>query len=65
MVTFLQHLDDVVQPLHVLTSAVVPDDERHLQLRVLLQVIEFPRMEISHEITVVLQRAPYQPFIQP
>ena len=65
LVPLFQHFNHMVQPLHMLPSAVVPDDERHLQLRVLLQVVELPRMEVRHEIPVVLQRPPHQPFIQP
>ena len=60
----LQHFDKVVKTLHHLASAVVLDDERHLELRMLLQVVELPRVEIGDELAVVLQGAIDEPMVQ-
>ena len=50
---FLQHLDEAVETVGHLLSAVIADDERHFQLGMFAQLIEFPRVEIGDEVTVV------------
>ena len=64
VIAAFQHLDEVVKTLHHLASAMVLDDERHLELRVFLEVKEFPWVEISDEIAVVLQGTINEPVIK-
>ena len=53
VVAAFQHLDEAVQALHHLASAMVFDDERHLKFRMLLQIVKLPRMEIGDEVAVL------------
>ena len=62
---FLQHLNQPVQTLHHLTSAMVLDDEWHLEFRVLLQIVELPGMEIGYKVSIMFQRATHQPVVEP
>ena len=59
-----QHLDEVIQSLAHLLSAVVTDDEGHAQLGVLAQFVELPRMEVGDEVAVMLQRAAHHPVVE-
>ena len=43
----------------------VADNKRHLKFRMFTQRVEFPRVEISHKISVMLQYPVYQELIQP
>ena len=62
--TVLQHLHQAVQTPAHLPSAVVPDDKRHLELRVLLQFVELPGMEVGHEVAVLLQHPAHHPVVE-
>ncbi len=64
MTILLQHLDEAIKALHHLSTAVILNDERHLELRVLLQVIELPRMEVGDEVAVVFQRTTHKGMIE-
>ena len=55
MTTRLQHLNQTVEPLHHLQTAMVLDNERHLELWMLLQLEELPGVEVRYEITVMTQ----------
>ena len=57
--------DEAVQPLFQFVSAVVSDDERHLELWMRFEVVELPGMEIGYEIAIVAQYLPYQTEIEP
>jgi len=59
ILALLEHLDERVETLQHLSTRVIPDNERHLKLRMLLQFEEFPRVKIRHEIAVVIQHATY------
>jgi hypothetical protein len=50
----LQHLDEFIQSGHHLSATVVPYDKGHFKLRVILQVVELPGVEVSHKIAVIL-----------
>ena len=63
MAVFLQHLDETVQTLTHLLSAMVLDDERHLELWMLLELEELPGMEVGDEMVVLLQRATHHPVV--
>ena len=65
MAVFLQHLDETIQTLTHLLSTMVLDDERHLELRMFLELEELPGVEIGNEMTVSLQRATDHPVVQP
>ena len=59
ILALLEHLDERVETLQHLLTRVIPDNERHLKLRMLLQFEEFPRVKIRHEIAVMIQYPPY------
>src|SRR3712207_947616 len=60
----LKKIDPVRQALcHFFTRAVAYD-ERQVEFRVVVQRIEFPRMEISGQVTVVTECAMAQPTVQ-
>ena len=59
----LKHPDQSVQTLGHLASAVVFYDERHLELGMVVQLIELPRMEIGHEISVLFKHPSNHPVI--
>ena len=63
MAVFLQHLDETIQTLTHLLSTMVLDDERHLELWMLLELKELPGMEVSNEMAVRLQRAAHHPVV--
>ena len=63
MTVFLQHLNESVQTLTHLLSAMVSDDERHLELGMLLELEELPGMEVGDEMTVRLQCATDHPVV--
>ena len=60
----LQMLYQSVKTSGHLLTAMVLNDERHLILWMLLQLVEFPRMKISYEISIVLQHSVSHPIIQ-
>ena len=63
MAVFLEHLDETIQTLTHLLSAMVLDDERHLELWMLLELEELPGMEVGDEMAVLLQRATHHPVV--
>ena len=63
MAVFLQHLDETIQTLTHLLSAMVLDDERHLELWMLLELEELPGMEVGDEMAVFFQRATHHPVV--
>ena len=50
-----EHLDETVETFAHLPSTVVLDDKRHLELRVLLQLVKLPGMEVGDEVAVLLE----------
>ena len=64
MTTRLQHLNQTVESLHHLQTAMVLDNERHLELWMLLQFKELPGVEVSDKITVMTQHSTYHHVIQ-
>ena len=40
------------------------DDKRHLELGVLLQLIELPGMEVGDEIAILLQHTAHHPMVE-
>ena len=62
---FFQFADKHIQTfLHSFTG-MIADNKRHLKFRMFTQRVEFPRVEISHKISVMLQYPVYQELIQP
>jgi hypothetical protein len=64
MVAAFQHLNEVVKALHHLSSAMVLDDERHLELGMLLQVVEFPWVKVGDKVAVVVQGTSYKSMVE-
>ena len=60
----LQHLNEVIEALHHLLTAMVLNDKRHLELWVLLQVVELPWVEVGNEVAIVFQRATHKPVVE-
>ena len=50
-----KHFYKVVKTLNHFTSAVIFDDEWHLELGMVLKLIKLPWMEICHEIAVAFK----------
>ena len=65
MAILLEHLNETVQALTHLPAAMVPDNEGHLEFRMVLQVEELPGMEVGDEKPVFLQCATHHPVVQP
>ena len=59
-----EHLDKTIETLTHLLATVVLDNKRHLELRVLLQFVKLPGMEVGDEVTVFLQHAARHPVIE-
>ncbi len=61
---FFQHLNKLVQPLCHLSAAVVPNDKRHLEFRMLFQFVELPGVEVGDKVTVVAKYAAHKQVIE-
>ena len=64
MALSLQHLNQTVEALAHLLSTMVLDDKRHLELRMLFELIELPRMEIGDKIAILLEHPTRHPVIE-
>ena len=60
----LQHLNQTVEALAHLLSAMVLDDERHLELGMLFQVVEFPWVKVGDKVAVVVQGTSYKSMVE-
>ena len=59
-----KHLDETVEALAHLLATVVLDDKGHLELRVLLQLVKLPGMEVGDEVAILFQHAARHPVIE-
>ena len=59
-----QHLDETIEAVAHLQAAVVLDNKRHLELWVLLQLVELPGMEVGDEVAILPEYAARHPVIE-
>ena len=59
-----KHLDKPVQALAHLPATMVPDDERHLELRMRFEVVELPGMEIGDKVAVLPEHSARHPVVE-
>ena len=60
MTTGFEHLDKTVEAVTHLLTAVVLDDKGHLELRVGLELEEFPGVEVGDEVAILMEYATHQ-----
>ena len=58
-----KHFDETVKTLAHLLTAVVSDNEWHLEFGVLFQVEEFPRVEVGDKVAITLKHATHHPMV--
>ena len=64
MATGFEHLDETVEAVAHLLTAVVLDDKGHLELWMRLELEELPGMEVGDEVTIFVEYAAYQNMIK-